>query len=179
MATRSHKPQKSKPKQFRPVEGGQQAVPQRKVEPVERVRSRDWSIQELPGLNVEDQGKLIEQGIASTLQLCQQTATPEQRAMLASRMQIHQQHVNKWAALADLARLPSVGCQYCGLLLHAGIASPRQLAQTPFHQVHKQILKLHVATLNQADLCPSLSQVKQWVQEALLLKQLPLPIGQS
>lgn len=154
-------------------------MPRQEARSLAGVRSRDWLIQELPGLNADDQGKLIEQGIASTLQLCQQTATPEQRATLASRLQIHQQHVNKWAALADLARLPSVGCQYCGLLLHAGIASPRQLAQTPFHQVHKQILKLHVATLNQSDLCPSLSQVKQWVQEALHLKQLPLPTGRS
>ncbi|NEO63853.1 MAG: DUF4332 domain-containing protein, partial [Moorea sp. SIO4G2] len=41
------------------------------------------------------------------------------------------QYVNKWVALADLARIPSIGCQYCGLVLHAGICSLTQLAQTP------------------------------------------------
>lgn len=133
------------------------------------VRSQNWAIQALPGLNTDNQAKLLAQGIATTLQLCRHTATPEQRATLASQLQIHPQYVNKWAALADLSRLPSVGCEYCGLLLHAGIASPGQLAQMPFHKVHQQVMKLHVTLLNQTALCPSLGQVKQWVQEALLL----------
>lgn len=133
------------------------------------LRSQNWAIQALPGLNADNQAKLLEQGIATTFQLYRQTTTPEQRATLANQLQIHPQYIAKWAALADLSRLPSVGCDYCGLLLHAGIASPGQLAQMPFHQVHQQIVKLHVALLNQTDFCPSLGQVKQWVQEALLL----------
>ncbi|MBF2026577.1 MAG: DUF4332 domain-containing protein [Oscillatoriales cyanobacterium C42_A2020_001] len=133
------------------------------------LRSRDWAIQDLPGLDAEAQTQLMERGIVSTLQLCQQTATATQRATLASDLQIHLQHINKWAALADLSRLPSVGCRYCGLLLHAGIASPAQLAHAPFQQVHQQILRLQVAELKRKDLCPSLQEVKQWVQEAVQL----------
>ncbi|MDX2228443.1 MAG: DUF4332 domain-containing protein [Leptolyngbyaceae cyanobacterium bins.349] len=133
------------------------------------VRSRNWPLQELPGLDAQAQAQLMERGITSTLQLWRQTATPSQRATLAADLQIHSQYVSKWSALANLSRLPSVGCRYCGLLLHAGIASPQQLAQTPFPRVHQQILRLHVAELQRKDLCPTLQEVSQWVQEAAQL----------
>jgi predicted flap endonuclease-1-like 5' DNA nuclease len=134
------------------------------------VRSRDWAIHELPGLDTDTQTQLFDHGIASTLQLWQRTATATQRAALAMELQIHPQHVNKWAALANLSRLPSVGCRYCGLLLHAGIASPSQLAQTPFQKVHQLILRLQVAELRRRDLCPTLEEVSQWVHEAAQLE---------
>ncbi len=132
----------------------------------------NFAIQELPGLDVAAQTQLIEHNIRSTLQLWARTLTPAQQHALASELQIHPQYVQKWAALANLSRLPSVGCRYCGLLLHAGIASPEQLAQTPFQRVHQLILKLQVAELQRKDLCPSLQQVSQWVQEAIALTRL-------
>ncbi len=134
-----------------------------------RVRSQSWAIADLPGLDAEAQALLLNQGIDTTLQLWQQTATAAQRSQLASDLQIHPQYVNKWAALANLSRLPSVGCQYCGLLLHAGIASPAQLAQMSLAQVHQQILRLQVAELRRKDLCPSLEAVRQWIQDAIAL----------
>jgi hypothetical protein len=132
-----------------------------KIPPVQ-----DWPISDLPGLDSSVQVQLLELGISSTLQLWQQTTTPAKRNGLASQLQIHPQYVNKWAALADLSRLPSVGCHYCGLLLHAGIISPGQLAQMSFQQVHKQILRVQIKMLQRADLCPPLEEVKRWVQEA-------------
>ena len=74
------------------------------------------------------------------------------------------QYVNKLVALADLARLPGIGCQYNGLLIHTGIISVKQLAQMPAHKIHQQILKLHVATLQRRDLCPDIAQVQNWVR---------------
>jgi len=135
-----------------------------------RVKSQAWALQDLPGLDTDAQAQLLAQGIKTTLQLWQRTATVEQRVILANELQIHPQYVNKWAALASLSRVPSVGCRYCGLLLHAGIASPEQLAQTPFQKVHQQILRLQVAELKRKDLCPSLQQVNQWVQEAAAIE---------
>lgn len=130
------------------------------------IRSQDWQIEQLPGLSTDDQVRLESQGITTTLQLCEQTATATQRSQLASQLAIHIQHVNKWAALADLARVPSVGCDYCGLLLHAGIASPAQLAQTPLHHLHRQLLRLQVAMMQRQDLCPSFEAVQQWIEQA-------------
>ncbi len=135
------------------------------------LRPKNWSISQLPGLHPEDQDKLIQHGITSTLQLFHVTQTSAQRQQLATQLQTHIQHINKWAALANLARVPSVGCQHCGLLLHAGIISPEQLGQMSLPRLHQQILKLQVAMFQQRDLCPSLNEVSEWIQQARLISQ--------
>jgi Domain of unknown function (DUF4332) len=129
------------------------------------IKSCDWSIEQLPGLSKELQNC----GITTTAMLVKQGKTPASRLALANKLQIHLQHVNKWVALADLARIPSVGCQYCGLLLHAGIISVALLAQIPNHKLHGQILRFQVATMQRRDLCPSVELVQQWCQEAQIL----------
>ena len=130
------------------------------------IQSCSWSIEQLAGLSKENQLQLLELGIKTTGELLQIAKTPTARLELANRLQLHIQYINKWVALADLARIPSVGCQYCGLLLHAGIASVSQLAQTPIHRLHPQILRLQVATMQRKDLCPSVEQVQQWIKQA-------------
>lgn len=125
-----------------------------------------WLIETLPGLSLQDQTKLQLCGITNTQQLLQQTSNREKINQLANKLQIKLQYLQKWVALADLARIPSVGCQYCGLILHAGIASVNQLTQTPPHKLHQQMLRLQVAMMQRRDLCPSVDQVKRWVDEA-------------
>ncbi len=71
--------------------------------------------------------------------------------------------------MADLARIPSVGTQYCGLLLHAGIGSVAQLAEVPTHRLHQQIMRLQVATMQRRDLCPAIELVQQWSQQAKIV----------
>lgn len=129
----------------------------------------DWPIEQLPGLTPQDKSQLQECGIATTGQLIRKAGTPATRQGLANRLQIHIQHINKWVVLADLARIPSVGCQYCGLLLHAGVGSVSQLAQMPVQRLHQQILRLQVATMQRRDLCPSVGEVEKWIQQARLL----------
>jgi len=126
----------------------------------------DWPIEQLPGLSQEEQAQLQVHGVKTTRSLFNQGKTLEARLGLASKLQVHLQYVNKWVALADLARIPSVGTQYCGLLLHAGIGSVAQLAETPSHRLHQQIMRLQVATLQRRDLCPSIELVQQWSQQA-------------
>ncbi|MEM8673366.1 MAG: DUF4332 domain-containing protein [Cyanobacteria bacterium P01_G01_bin.67] len=133
------------------------------------MKSQYWSIDRLPGLMLPEQKLLQAQGIDNTKLLLQQAHNPQSKQDLAGKLRLNQKHVNKWVALADLARLPSVGDRYCGLLLHAGIISVVQLAQTSFPQLHRQILRLQVATLQRKDRSPSLEQVKQWVEEAKIL----------
>jgi hypothetical protein len=77
----------------------------------------NWSIDQLPGLSPQDQTKLKEFGITTTGQLLQSASTGQLRQALANQLHIKTQSVNKWVALADLARLPGIGCQYCGLVL--------------------------------------------------------------
>lgn len=133
------------------------------------IPSANWSIADLPGLSAENIALLLEKGIHTTFDLLKLGRTPEKRILLAGELQIHVQHVNKWFALANLARIPSVGCQYCGLLLHAGIASPAQLVQTPIAKLHRHLLRLHVAMMQRKDLCPSVDEIDRWIQQARLL----------
>lgn len=129
-------------------------------------RASDWAIDQLPGLSAENCSHLQAQGIETTRQLFQQTRTLKQRQELATRLQIHLQHVNKWAALADLSRIPAIGCQFCGLLLHAGISSVDQLAEMPLPRLQRLIMRLQVANLRRQDLCPSLGQLSTWIEQA-------------
>jgi Domain of unknown function (DUF4332) len=88
---------------------------------------------------------------------------------LAVRMQIHAKHINKWVAMAELASIPAVGCEYCGLLIHAGICSISQLAQTSIQQLHRQILRFQVANLQRRDLCPGVQVMLPWIEQAKIL----------
>lgn len=137
--------------------------------PQTSVQVRDWPIAHLPGLSKENQSQLEECSITTTGQLIRMTKTQAAKVLLANQLQINIQYVNKWVAMANLARIPSVGCQYCGLLLHAGVASPAQLAQMPVERLHQQILRLHVATMQRNDLTPSVDRVQKWVQQARLV----------
>jgi hypothetical protein len=135
------------------------------------LRPTFWNIDQLPGLDIQDRLKLRENGIQTTRDLWQKTGTPGKQQLLAAQLQIHLQHVQKWAALVNLARIPIVGCQYCGLLLHAGISSPVQLAEMPLQRLHKLILRFYVATLRQPQLCPSREQLVLWIQQARQIVQ--------
>lgn len=135
------------------------------------LKSSNWGIEQLPGLSPQDQAKLVESGITTTHHLLQTANNSTQKQALATHLQIHIQHVNKWVALADLARIPAVGCQYAGLLLHSGVCSVAQLAQIAPQTLHKQILRFYVANLQRQDLCPAEGQIVQWIQQAQLLKR--------
>jgi predicted RecB family nuclease len=126
----------------------------------------NWEIANLPGLSQPDREKLQACGITTTGQLLAETRTPASKLAIAGQLHFHPQHLSKWIALADLARLPSVGCQYCGVLLHSGIASVSQLAQTPVHRLHRQIVRMEVATMQRQDGCPPVDVVQRWVKEA-------------
>ncbi|MDE5081259.1 MAG: DUF4332 domain-containing protein [Trichodesmium sp. St18_bin1] len=133
------------------------------------IKSQSWSIEKLPGLSQKDQILLRENGINTTRKLLEITQTSEEKVILASQLKINLQYVKKWVALADLARVPTVSCEYCGILLHVGIASVSQLSQMSTHKLHQQILKLQVSTMRRRDLCPTVDLVNKWIQQAQFL----------
>ena len=134
-----------------------------------KISSKSWPIETLPGLSPDNQKNLKHCGIKTTAQLLQETTTQARREAIATQLRIHPQYLTKWIALANLARIPSVGCIHCGTLLHAGIASPEQLVQTPLPRLHRQILKLHISMMQSKDHCPSLDEVAQWQHQARLI----------
>lgn len=118
-----------------------------------------WPIADLPGLDPTTTADLAAVGIVNTLQLV--NFNPQQLAAVVGT-----RPGQKILALANLAQVPSVGCQYCGLLLHAGVASIEQLSQSSPQQLHRLVLRLHVALLQRRDLTPGVNQVQTWVQQA-------------
>ena len=128
-----------------------------------------WAIAKLPGLSNQEREILGKNGIETTKDLLINAQTLQAKNLLASKLKLHIKYIHKWVALADLARIPSVGCQYCGLLLHSGIASATQLSQTPLQRLHPTIKRLYVATMQRQDLTPSVPQIKKWIEEARLL----------
>ncbi|MEL6326061.1 MAG: DUF4332 domain-containing protein [Cyanobacteria bacterium J06626_23] len=112
------------------------------------------------------QQQLQQIGIVTTGDLIRRGQTPSARLALARELNSHPQYLNKWTALARLAALPSVGLTYCGLLLHAGISSPEQLAQFPINQLHQQLQRLQIKLLSQATNGPDTALISQWIREA-------------
>ncbi len=134
------------------------------------MKSCDWSIDKLPGISSEEQNLLIKHGISTTQILLSKTLTSQAKNSLAARLKIPVKYIQKWSALSDLARIPSVGCQYSGVILHCGIASVVQLAQTPLQKLYSRVSRLYVANTQKRELTPSVALVKQWITEAKLIK---------
>ena len=134
--------------------------------PPNSIQLQNWAIEQLPGISDDEQQQLKALNILTTLDLLRTTRSNAARLQLAQQLNSHIKHINKWTALAKLACLPSVGCQYCGLLLHAGISSPQQLALLPVAQLHSQLKRLQVKLMQRADLSPDTAQVSQWIGEA-------------
>ena len=134
--------------------------------PSKSIQLQNWAIEQLPGISNDQQQQLNALNISTTLDLLKRTRSQAARLQLAQQLNSHIQHINKWTALAKLACIPSVGCQYCGLLLHAGISSPHQLALLSVAQLHRQLKRLQIKLMQRADLSPDTSQVSQWIAEA-------------
>lgn len=130
------------------------------------MQGKNWSIEKLPRLDETARSRLESLGITTTQQLLAKARTPEGKQIIAQQLQQKPQQVSRWVIMADLARLPSVGCQYCGLLLHAGIASIAQLSQMHPQQLHRQVLRLQVSLFKRKDYCPPVEIVQTWIREA-------------
>jgi Domain of unknown function (DUF4332) len=133
------------------------------------MRRCNWAIFDLPGLDPNLGKDLDGVGLTDTCQLV--GLSVKQQIELATSLGHHPRHIQKVVAMASLAQLSSVGCDYCGLLLHAGVSSVAQLSLMPVNQLHRSVLRLHVAVLQRNDLTPTVDRVQQWVSQAQLLSK--------
>jgi Domain of unknown function (DUF4332) len=129
-------------------------------------QGKNWPIADLPGLKLEESAQLAAIGLHTTQDLLNNSSNITQQTAIAQQLHLHVHHIQKWRALADLARLPSVGQTYCGLLLHAGVPSVRNLATLAPGRLHRQILKLQIVATGQTISCPEAGLVQQWIQQA-------------
>ncbi len=131
----------------------------------------DWPLSQIPGISAADQAALQHQGIESTRQLLERCPTLAQQQALSTQLKIPLRFIRKWVALADLAQLPAVGPEGCGLLLHAGIVSVEQLAQGSPQMLHRTLSLLQVRSTGQRSNSLSFAQVCGWIRQAQLRKQ--------
>lgn len=123
-------------------------------------------IADLPGIPAEVLSSFEAQGIHTTAQLLQAAPTVQKRQKLARSLNLRDQVIGKWFAMSDLARVPSVGTRYCGLLLHCGIHGVAQLAIADPGRLHRHVLRFQLSLLRQKNQCPQLVDVVQWIQQA-------------
>ena len=128
--------------------------------------SENHAIDQLPGLSTTQVAQLNACGIQTTFDLLRQGNSLVQRQQLSKKLSANIKYVNKWVALANLARIPGVGCMHCGLLLHAGVSTPQQLSSMSVQKLHPQLTKLQVQLFRRADLAPSAGQVAEWIAQA-------------
>ena len=130
------------------------------------MKSCFWSLDRLPGLPARDREALAKLNITNTQQLLRRGATAADRQTMARTLHLREHHIHKWVAMADLARVPSVGSRHCGLLLHAGISSTTQLARATAGSLHRDLVRFHVALYKRRDWCPTLPDAERWIEEA-------------
>ncbi len=125
-----------------------------------------YPLEALPGMTHEYASQMSQLGLTNTQQLSRLGQFPDRCRDLAKQLNLPQRYVTKWVVLSNLARVPSVGCEYNGLLLHAGISSIDQLAHSTTQILYPRLKRLYVSTLQRSDLCPSPAQVTLWIQHA-------------
>jgi hypothetical protein len=128
--------------------------------------SPNQPIDQLPGLSPAHAKGLADLGLTTTDSLYRYGQTPAHRERLAATLAVPLRYVTKWMALAELAQIPTVGCEFSGLLLHAGIITVAQLAESTPQRLHAQVKRLHVKTMQRSDLCPTPDQVSLWIRNA-------------
>jgi Domain of unknown function (DUF4332) len=128
-----------------------------------------WPIASLPGVDEKLQQDLAALGITDTQRLLK--VSEAKHVALAAELERPLRQLKKIMALASLAQVPAVGCEYCGLLLHGGIASIEQLSSTRPQLIHRSILRLHVGLLQRRDLTPTVDRVQLWVEQAKQILQ--------
>jgi hypothetical protein len=128
-----------------------------------------YPLADLPGMPPDCAEQLSALGLTHTDQLCRLGQSTQRCQALAAKLKIPQRYIKKWVVLSALAQVPTVGCQYNGLLLHVGISSVEQLANSSSQLLYPRIQRLYVATMQRSDICPSADQVTTWIHHARLI----------
>jgi len=126
-------------------------------------------LNEIEGLDESMEQKLKSIGITSEEELVAASATKENRADLANKIDVPEKIILKWTNRADLARIKGVGIEYADLLEAAGVDTVPELAQrkadhllsklTAVNDEYKFVKKL-----------PTEKQLEDWISQA---KELP------
>ncbi len=122
-------------------------------------------ISKIPGMEPEPQSELEAQGIHTTGQLLEQTATKEMRTEIAQKIGISAHMLRTLIDRADLMRLPGVGSEMATLLEEAGVNGCKDLQRRNPEHLYATLTGMQESSKS-ASLTPSLDELTQWIAEA-------------
>jgi predicted flap endonuclease-1-like 5' DNA nuclease len=115
--------------------------------------------------------KLAEAGITTTQGLLKAGSNPKGRKALSEKTGIGEKLILEWVNLADLFRIKGVGEEYSDLLEEAEIDTMKELRNRNPENLFNA-LKATNAEKRLVRRLPSLSEVKNWVEQAKSLEPL-------
>jgi predicted flap endonuclease-1-like 5' DNA nuclease len=115
--------------------------------------------------------KLTEAGVKITDDLLKLGASAKGREELGKKTGIDGKLVLEWVNLADLYRIKGVGQEYSDLLEEAGVDTVVELAKRVPENLHAKMLEVNEKK-NLVNRPPSVSAVKDWVEQAKKLKRI-------
>ncbi len=123
------------------------------------------SIIEIEGIGPAHAEKLKQSGIATVEALLEKGASPKGRQELAEKTGISPALILRWVNHADLFRIKGVGSEYSELLEASGVDTVPELAQRSPENLYSKLIEVNQEK-KLARRPPTLSQVKDWVQQA-------------
>jgi predicted flap endonuclease-1-like 5' DNA nuclease len=113
--------------------------------------------------------KLKDAGILTTTALLEKGSSPQGRKEIAEKTGISGKLILNWVNHVDLFRVKGVGEEYADLLEAAGVDTIPELAQRNPDNLYQKLLEVNQEK-KLVRRPPSITQVKNWVEQA---KQLP------
>jgi predicted flap endonuclease-1-like 5' DNA nuclease len=115
--------------------------------------------------------KLKAAGISSLNMLLKTGSNKKGRMEIAQKSGINEKQILEWVNRADLSRIKGVSTQYSDLLEHTGVDSIPELAQRNPDKLYLMMTKVNKEKQIVRNL-PSVSQVKNWIQQARTLPRM-------
>jgi len=128
-------------------------------------------IKDIEGIGSIYAKKLTDAGVTTTEDLLKVGATAKGREELGKKTGIASKLILEWVNLADLYRIKGIGQEYSDLLEEAGVDTVVELAKRVPENLHAKMLEAN----EQKKLVrrpPSLSAVKDWVEQAQKQKRI-------
>ena len=126
-------------------------------------------IEDVEGIGLVFGEKLRAAGIKDTEAMLQACKTSKQRKELATKTEIAEAKILKFANMVDLRRVNGIGSEFSELLEAAGVDSVPELAQRKAENLTVKMAEVNKArNLTRRD--PYLKEVEKWVAQA---KNLP------
>lgn len=122
-------------------------------------------IQDVEGIGPVIGEKLQSAGISDTDTLLAQAQTPAQRKALATKAQLTEKEILKFANMVDLYRIHGVGSEYAQLLEATGVDTVPELARRKANNLTTAMAELN-GVKKLVRRAPSEAEVAQWIEQA-------------